>query len=208
MVFLPGWASDYRIFSQIELEYNYLQLEEYFPQTIENDLRFELACLGVEKVSLFAYSLGAFKAVDFAHKNPDMIAELFLFALRRKYSVAEIAYVKESLIKNKLAYLNSFYKASFANRTNMSWFKQELLSDYIEKFELDYLLDTLDYLKECELSVDKLTSLPCCKIFHGAADSIAPVREIKKICRLTQQNLKVYDNVGHAVFLEQEITYE
>lgn len=208
MVFLPGWASDYRIFDPIDIKYNYLHVVDYYPQTIENDLLEEMNGLRLEKISLMGYSLGAFKALDFAYNNPDKITKSYLFALRKKYNIAEINYVKENLLKNKSAYLNGFYKACFANRLNMGWFKKYLMQEYSDNFNLNYLLDTLEYLASCEVTADKLKKLDKVTIFHGAKDAIAPLREINKLCMAADRSLNVFDDAGHAVFLEEDIEYE
>ena len=42
IVLLPGWASDYRIFNNLNVSYNYLVPHEYYPQTIQQDLLDEL----------------------------------------------------------------------------------------------------------------------------------------------------------------------
>lgn len=208
MVFLPGWASDYRIFSQIELDYNYLHVIDYYPQSIVADLSAELSRLALDKVDLYGYSLGAFKALDFALASLDKVGKVYLHSLRKKYRDAEIKYVKENLLKNKTAYLRGFYKASFANRTKMSWFKNELWADYCEYFELDYLLDTLDDLATCFVDADKLSNLKNVMLYHGAKDSIAPLREIEKLSKDSNVILNVIEDAGHAVFLEEDIQYE
>lgn len=207
MVFLPGWATDHRIFSSLDLKYNYLFPVEYYPQRIEKDLADEMDRLASEKISVFAYSLGAFKAVDFAYDNPEKIDKLYLFALRKKYRRAEINYVRDSLLKNKTAYLNGFHKACFAKRPNMVWFKQNLLKDYCN-IDLEYLLETLDYLAECQLSTEKLSSLNNLRVYHGAKDTIAPMREIAQLCAVANKNLQIFEDAGHAIFLEEEINYE
>lgn len=208
LVFLPGWASDYRIFATIDLSYNYLHVIDYYPQNIIDDLSVELNRLRLDEIDLYGYSLGAFKALDFALANLEKVDSIYLHALRKRYGLAEIKYVKDNLLKNKTAYLRGFYKASFASRANMSWFKNELLSKYCESFNLDYLLETLEDLATCSVSVDKLRKLKNVKIFHGAKDSIAPLREIEKISNEAKVSLLVFEEAGHAVFLEEEINYD
>ena len=159
----------------------------------------------MNKVFLFGYSLGAMQGLTFASENSSLVEALFLVALRKKYMPAEIDYVKQNLMKNKQGYLKSFYKSCFANRRKAQWFKKELLEDYCQSFSLDYLLDTLDCLAKCEVTAQQLNDVGYCKIFHGKNDIIAPVREVSRLCTKTNHELILFDNTGHAVFLEQEI---
>lgn len=203
MVLLPGWASDWRIFGQLDLPYDYLVPQEYFPQTIRTDLLEELDKSSIDKVSILGYSLGAFEGLAFAAEHNSRVDKSILFALRKKYKAAEIQYVKDNLRKNKSAYLNGFYKASFSDKTKMCWFKKELLCDYCEGFELMYLIDTLDHLAKCRVTPEMLQVVNNCSIYHGAEDLIAPVREIKQLCLELKKSITIFDKTGHAVFLEQ-----
>ena len=113
--------------------------------------------------------------------------------------------VRDSLIENKKAGLTQFYKWCFYKRSKMAWFKKKLMDDYCEGFSLDDLLETLDYLLEHSINEEDLHKVKNCTIFHGREDVIAPVSEVEELCRSTSANLKIFEQTGHAVFLEQTL---
>ena len=205
MVLLPGWACDYRIFDQLDCKYNYMMPEFLYPETIIDDLNSELESHHLNNITLLGFSLGGFEGIRYALKHSDLIDRLILIGVRHKYSSEEISLVKNNLNKNKNGSLMQFYKAFFYDQSKMSWFKHNLMRDYCEKFSLDHLLYTLDYLAECSITANDLKNVENCVIFHGIEDSIAPVSEIQELCKDADKELTLLENTGHAVFLEQDL---
>src|SRR3990167_214046 len=82
---IPGWATDYRIFNTLDLNYNYLLPIEYYPFNFVKELRGALDRESIDKVSLFGWSMGGFLASDFASQNPDRVDNLILLSVQEKF---------------------------------------------------------------------------------------------------------------------------
>jgi len=94
LVLIPGWATDYRIFSALDLDYNYLMTDKFYPFNFNAELAGFLNKERIDKVSLFGWSLGGFLAGGFALKNPDRINELILISIRKKFERAALEEIK------------------------------------------------------------------------------------------------------------------
>ena len=101
LVLVPGWASDYKIFDSLDLEYNYIVPVEFSPFDFEEILLETLKTNNIKKASIFGLSLGGFLAAKFASKYPDLIDELTLVGIRKKYKAEEIREVKNNLKKQR-----------------------------------------------------------------------------------------------------------
>ena len=178
---IPGWATDHRIFNTLELGRNYLIPVKFSPMDFEEKLAKELKKRKIEKVSLFGYSLGGFIASNFASKYPEIVDELVLVSIRELYKKAEIKKVKESLEKNKKAYLYKFYNQCFNDEKKRAKFKAGLMKDYLKEFDLNYLLETLDYLGNFIFKPGLIDRIKSVSIIHGENDRIAPIEEAKNI---------------------------
>ena len=205
LVLIPGWACDYRIFDQVDLGFNYLLPEHFHPWTIVDDLAEEIDEHLIDVVDVLGFSLGGFEALRFASMYPEYTRRLILIGVRQRYPDDQIAMVKNNLKKNKKAGLTQFYKWCFYDRSKMTWFKENLMKDYCEDFSLDQLLETLDYLSECSINVSDLMKVADLTVLHGKEDIIAPVHEVEDLCKRSATKLKVFENTGHAVFLEQSL---
>ncbi len=205
MVLLPGWACDYRIFDQVDLGFNYLMPEFFYPETILKDLLKELNERGLGNITMLGFSLGGFEGLRFSLKYPQYVNKLILIGVRRRYSIEDMALIKNNLRRNKKACLIQFYKSSFYDQSKMLWFKQNLMRDYCDMLPLDFLLETLDHLAECSITASELRVVDNCTIFHGKNDSIAPAYEMQELCKEANKELTLLENTGHAVFLEQAI---
>ena len=96
IVLLPGWASDYRVFTNLNLEFNYLLPTDFYPYTFENNLLSSLKERKIKKVSFFGWSLGGFAAYSFVLKHTKLVDKLILISIRKKYKKEEIELVKSS----------------------------------------------------------------------------------------------------------------
>lgn len=205
LVLIPGWATDHRIFSSLNLDYNYLVTTSFCPYDFEKVL---LEIIGkTEKVSLFGWSLGGFLAAKFAANNPEKIDELILLSIRKKFDAAGLKDIEVKLKKNKKAYLYKFYRECFyGNDTeDFMWFKKNLLNDYIEKIELKELLFGLDYFAKAIIHPEALTSLQKIKIYHGAKDRIIPLKEAIKVkLRIPHAEFVCFSDAGHMPFLSPQ----
>ena len=206
IVLIPGWATDYRIFDSLNLKFNYLLPLDFSPPTFENNILNALREQGIGKVSLLGWSLGGFLAAEFATKYPDLVEELILVSIRKKYKQEEIAGIGELLKKSKKGYLYKFYGQCFFKQENLNWFKKNLFKAYCQRFDLDYLLKTLDYLEKAKINTQGLSGIERIKIIHGERDRIAPIDEAREVQEniAGSQFLTIKDS-GHIPFSEVDL---
>ena len=206
IVLIPGWASDYRIFRTLDLSFNYLLPMNFSPSRFEKDFLRFLRKNNIKNISMFGWSLGGFVAADFSSRHKDRIDELILVAIRKKYRPEEIEFVRQYLIRDRQRYLNRFYMQCFSEKRYMDWFKKNLFKDYSRRFSLDYLLQTLEYLKYAEIKADMLKGIKRLKIIHGKLDRIAPLQEAIDIKdSLRYAKLLLIEDAGHAPFLQDNL---
>lgn len=201
---IPGWGADFRIFRNLDLDYNYLYALDFSHRNFNESLVDALWETRIEKISLFGWSLGTFLANEFALKNPDKASEIFFISMRPQYSVAELDTAREKLKANKKAFLYKSYLAGFGSQDGLAraWFKKNLLRDFCTEFRLSDLLSGLDYLESASIGPLDLAKLGEFKAFHGSEDPTAPLAEVRKL--LSQQpkaSLTVMEGVGHMPFL-------
>ncbi|MDD5457891.1 MAG: alpha/beta hydrolase [Phycisphaerae bacterium] len=206
LVLFDGWAFDHRIFSTLDLPYNYIFFCGEPAADFENRLKQALAENRIDKISLLGWSQGAFAACDFAAGNPDMIEEIVLVSARKKYEKEGLDDIKNYLVRNRTAYLYKFYKDCFSQREKKSyqWFKESCLRRYLEEMSLGQLINGLDRLGEAEITPHFLKKIKHIKIIHGKADSIAPFDEAVKLSNsLPQSQLITFAEAGHLPFLQK-----
>lgn len=207
VVLIPGWATDYRLFDKLELNYNYLLPVEFNPFNFEERLLEFLNKNLIGRVSFFGWSLGGFLAVDFCSKFPGKIDELILLGIRRRYNLKLLQEIELKLQQNRKAYLYRFYQDCFspADRQGRAWFKKHLLKDYLLSMDLEELLRGLDYLSCACLRPEALSKVRKIRIFHGASDKIAPFQEAQVIqSYLPQAEFVCLENFGHLFFLNPD----
>lgn len=204
IVLIPGWASDHRIFSDLDIGFNYLTPVEFSPFTFIDELLLYLKKNNIGRISLFGWSLGGFLASEFAGSHPGLLEGLYLVGVRRKYEREGLEEIKRHLNRNKRGYLYKFYSECFSKKEEMRWFKESLFKSYCEKFDLDYLLKTLDYLGNTEIVPQLLTNIENITIIHGRIDRIAPIEEAVEIKNsLPQARFVSVEDAGHAPFLSR-----
>ena len=206
IVLIPGWATDYRIFDSLNLKFNYLVPLNFSPFTCEEDILKALEENQIKSFSLLSWSLGGFLAAEFAIKYPDLVDELILVSIRKKYRAEDIAITKELLKKSKKGYLYKFYEQCFYKKESLVWFKKNLLKSYCGDFDLEYLLRTLECLGEKKINTQKLNEVKRIKIIHGEHDRIAPVDEAREIKEaVSGAELIIIKDSGHSPFLEDDL---
>ncbi len=210
LVLIPGWATDYRIFSSLDLNYNYLLPVKFNLLDFKKKLREELERNCLNKVSIFGYSLGGFLAGEFFKDNPERINKLILVSIRKKYNPVLLEEIAIKLKKNKKAYLYKFYLNCFSDKDKIgvSWFKEELLKDYLDAMTLPELLRGLEYLSGAELQMGALKTFKKLTIIHGKDDIVAPFREAVEIkSELPQVEFIGLPDSGHIPFLSRKFEY-
>jgi len=179
-VLVPGWASDYRIFSSLDLPFNYIQCMEFNPYGFSELLEAFLVKNNIQKLSVFGWSMGGYSAIDFCKKTNISINNLILCAMKKEYSSESLVKTKSLVKRNKIAYLRSFYKQGLVSQEEINKIGKGQISNYCEKFNEETLLEGLTFMSEYKMSlneIDKKISIICC---HGSLDNIAPLAEITK----------------------------
>jgi len=205
IVLVPGWAMDHRIFSTLELPYNYLLPLAVRPFQFKEDLSEFLNKESIDKVSLFGWSSGGFLAADFAVRNPEKVDTLILVSVRRKFPLSGLKAVKRNLEKNKKATLYKFYLECFSKteQEELVWFKNNLLESYLKENKIESLIDGLNYLAQASIVSESLKDLKKIKIIHGRQDKIAPHKEAAEIKKALEADFVSLSDAGHLPFLNQ-----
>lgn len=204
LVLIPGWATDYRIFSRLELDYNYFVPVDIAAYRFKEELLKLLKQRGYKSISILGYSLGGFLASDFAAEYPERVGELILFAVRKAYNNTALSQIKQSLASNAKAFLYKFYLNCFSkgDREGLSWFRNNLLDAYLDNHCPGRLNQGLDYLSSARIDTEKLSCIKEIAIFHGENDLIAPLKEALEIKHaLPKARLNLLPGKGHIFFL-------
>jgi len=205
IILVPGWATDYRIFDTLDLDFNYIIPVDFHPSSFEKALLVILKDTKLKKVSFLGWSLGGFLAADFASKHPEVTDELILIGIRRKYKKEEIEKARTLLERSKIGYLYKFYSACLPKGSESGIFDKSLFKSYQEELELDYLLESLDYLEKSEINPETLKRFKKIKIIHGEKDTIAPIREVASLKEdLPEADFIKIEKASHMPFLEKE----
>ncbi|MBU0687678.1 MAG: alpha/beta hydrolase [Candidatus Margulisbacteria bacterium] len=203
LVLVPGWAFDENIFNNLDLDYNYLVFAGDNIAAFDSALKKSLKEHNLEQISLLGWSQGAFAALEFAADNPNLVDQTILVSLRKKYKAEEIKNVENLLRQNHQAFLYKFYQDCFSNE-NLSWFKKNLMKNYLNKFRPDNLLNNLTLLGQAEVSAQKLCKIKNLLLIHGKNDRIAPVDEVRSlVSNMPQAKLIIIENAGHLPFLNR-----
>jgi len=201
---IPGWATDYRIFDALDLNYNYLLPLEINPFDFEKGLADFLEANSLNRVSLFGWSQGGFLACGFVSNMPEKVNQLILLGIRRSYDRNLLQDIRLKLENNREAFLYKFYLDCFskADKQSLAWFKKYLLKDYLDTMSFECLKAGLDYLTGAQIEPEYLAGIRRIKIFHGSQDKIAPLKEAMEIkSQLPNAEFISLDGSGHFLFL-------
>ncbi len=207
VILIPGWATDRRVFSTLDLGHDRIIPADFPPHTFERELLEILKQKNIKKVSLFGWSMGGTLAADLAAKYPELIHSLILIGVKRRYSKEDLDKVREYVRQNRVGYLYKFYSRCFAPGKAITWFKKNLLRPYCDRFETDTLLQGLDYLEHAEIKPSTLKGIPNITIIHGTEDRIAPIEEALALQKeIPNAKFVRVENAGHATFLEEDLS--
>lgn len=178
ILLIPGWATDYRIFDALDIDYNYLLPLEFSFFGFEEGLSKAMKENDIKKISVIGWSMGGFIACDFLPKYRDCVNEVIFVSARRRYEEANNEKIKTFLIKNRKGFLHKFYNDCFSEDDDdaYKWFQRYLLKDYLEHMELGHLLEGLDYLSRSRIEPRSLEGVKVTFV-HGRGDKIAPIKE-------------------------------
>jgi pimeloyl-ACP methyl ester carboxylesterase len=201
---VPGWATDYTIFSELDLPFNYLLIERISGKNFERDLEDLLKQADLGKMSFLGFSLGGFLLTDYLINNPEIVEGLILISVRKKYPMTAIENITALLKRNKTAYLRRFYRDCFYAWEEYQKFRKDRQEKYVAWSE-DYLLQSLEYFKIVSLDGDKLNKFNKVVLIGGEEDKIAGYDETKQLAQeLTNGQFWKYEKLGHIPFLNEE----
>lgn len=202
ILLLPGWATDYRIFEKLDIPYNYILPVPFNPNTFENEFLEFVKQNGIKMVSLLGWSLGGYCAADFAVKHPEMIEDLILVSVKKKYDKDGINIVKGHIKESRKAYLYKFYYECFSKEEaeTLKWFKDTLMKEYLDRFDEGQLFEGLDYLLNTPLDIAGLKKLKA-KLIYGMKDKIVPLNGIIDLKKeLPLGEFQFVEEAGHLPF--------
>lgn len=207
LLLIPGWASDYRIFTSLDLGFNYLMPVKFSPFDFKKGLIDSLHENKLSKISIFGWSMGSFLAQELISEYPDKIdSPVFMVSARIRYEKETIKEIAAYLKKNKAGYLYKFYHECFSmnEKEGLSWFKKNLLKSYLDEMDPALLVDGLEYILSANLDPQVLKNLEI-KFIHGEEDRIAPIREALEMRKsLPGSELIPMKGVGHMPFLNPD----
>ncbi|MDD5069514.1 MAG: alpha/beta hydrolase [Candidatus Omnitrophica bacterium] len=206
VVLLAGWATDYRIFAGLDLRFNYLLLVDESYRDFSDDLVCMIKKIGLSKVSLFGCSLGGYRALDFSISHNDLVDNLFLIGMRKRYQPTAIEKIKQFVTRGKKGYLSRFYRDCFYRPESVAQFKEDLSSIYYDKFSVDYLIDGLDYLAKSRIDPQDIPAGLTLVFVHGREDKIAPIKDVFELKEQISGSITVVcRDSGHFPFWDCQI---
>jgi len=170
---LPGWATDYRVFTRLDVPFNYLLPKNNKVPDVVVSLMKYCQRHGRQKVSLLGWSAGGYAAAGFIKAWPEMVEHCYLVGMREHYDKLELELMAQQLQKNCRTRLRRFYRDCFGPNSDESWrwFKQELMPEYLRTFTRPVLQCGLEALAIAALP----SELPDGKVtfVQGSHDKIA-----------------------------------
>ena len=207
-ILLPGWATDYRIFSPLFdycKDFNYFfprsglaikKLFQEFSKAVEQ--------FSINKFNVFGASLGGFLAAELFREISPKPERLILAGVKKKYPLAGLEKVENYLKRNKQAYLYKFYQRCFFSPQLWQWFKKNLLKDYLDKFSLSFLLEGISYFKHAEITLQKNSKV---SLVWGNNDRIVSFPERDQLSKeMFWAHTDIVKGCGHFPFLSSEFS--
>lgn len=205
LVLAPGWGFDARIFEPLDLDFNYLIPRGIDTERFNEDLIRVLARYNIKEVSMLGWSMGGFLALNFLKEYGEVVKEVFLVSMRKRFPREQIEAQKAMLREDRKLYLAQFYRNCFLGQKRaFQWFNERLFSSYVERFDLKSLLKGLDYLARQELE-PALPDKHVVRLIHGKKDGIAPYSELLELREgLSSTHILLFEKGGHLPFLEPD----
>jgi esterase/lipase len=205
---IQGWATDFRVFDKLKINYNYILINSTNPFEIPDEIYKYCVQNNKHEINILGWSMGGFVAIDFIKKyqNKISVKNLILLSICKQYDKQTIKNIKKFLNKNTQFYLLNFYKKCFYNEANFA----KLISGlkylaYYLKLSKEELNIGLDYLENAILDVQFLNNLEGIniKIINSENDQIINSTETIKRSDFNKNiSINFIKNYGHAFFWE------
>ncbi|MCK4851741.1 MAG: alpha/beta hydrolase [Candidatus Omnitrophica bacterium] len=207
-VLLPGWATDWRIFDRLDIEYDYLVPGRIDPDGFSESLE---RCLGQKKATLIGWSFGGVLGARFLARYPGSVSQAVFASVKERYPAAQTEKMKTYLARNRGAALKGFFRRCFRGHKagDIHWFNTRLLDPYLKHADPGELTGQLDFLHQNPLPVDELKRHGHKMTFvAGAEDAVIPPEETLALKRIFPKARFVkLKNTGHASFLDPGFKY-
>lgn len=203
LLLMPGWATDHRVFADLDLGFNYLLPVKCATGDFVKECVRVMNGAKIEKVSICGWSLGGFLGCDLFKECPGRVEELILVGMREKYEARQLSEVRAYLDRSRSGYLYKFYAECFSENEKdlLSWFKTNFMKSYLREMESEILLEGLDYLERARLDIESLGGTKV-RFIHGSGDKIAPVEGLTCVLkRLPGAVFTLIEGAGHMPFL-------
>jgi len=205
LVLLPGFAFDYKIFSFLDLPFDYLYPRSLI--TIDAIDRLKELLLDIrhnfKAIYLLGWSLGGNIALLLYKDIPFVFSSISLVSIRNKYLREDISKQISMLREDHDKMLKDFYRKCFLGQKSFFyWFRHHLEKEYLYKFSTAKLIRQLTFLENdyIELSYIKTRLL----LFHGKRDLIAPLDDIPEIPYGAKRF--ILKSASHIPFLDTRFT--
>jgi pimeloyl-ACP methyl ester carboxylesterase len=207
LVIVPGWGFDGRVFAELDWPCEWRVADGDSILNPTDRVEHVVGGLQTERVSLLGWSMGGFAVCAFAGRHPELVDEVILVGMRRKYDKGELAEMRRNLEKNRAACLRQFYRRCFAKEemARYQWFKGTLLEHYLETLSAERLVRELDWLGQAEMRPEDLGGIETIRFVHGTSDAIAPIEEAMELVdSIPQGRLITFEQTGHLPFLRDD----
>jgi pimeloyl-[acyl-carrier protein] methyl ester esterase len=205
-LFVPGWAMDWRIFSERSLTESARLVPRAMLPGVGEVLVACLAARPPQSVTLVGWSLGGLVALEACRACPAAVARLVLIGCRPHYPTTQIAAMRDALLTDRRRCLTDFYRQCFLPQHREAYraFKAQYQEDYLESLPQEELLEGLRWLEEQPLD---LAGVPvaCVEFWHSAADLLAPLEETRTFAAAHEVSVTIIPGAGHAALLVPEV---
>jgi len=200
LILFPGFAFDYKIFSFLDLPFDYLYPSSLVTIDTIYEFKERLPELShrFSKFYLVGWSLGANLALSLYKEFPSVFEKLFLISIKKHYSHSDIKELISRLKRNHKEMLRDFYRRCFLGKKAFwTWFRKELEPSYLKNFSNLMLIRQLTYLENDYVNIPNANNIT---IFLGKRDIIAPLSELPEIPSVVKTI--EFSNASHMPFLE------
>lgn len=200
---IHGWATDYKIFENLKIPYNYILIDSKNPYKIPDAINSYCKQNHIKTINILGWSMGSFVAIDFIKTYHEIIdvKDLILMSVCKNYDQKNIKNIRKFLAKNKNLYLANFYKKCFFSATAFEF----EFDYYLNSLTTDELNIGLDYLEKASLDMTFLETLKHTNITIINAENdeiINPSTILSKTSKSKNIKIQILKNHGHAFFLE------